>query len=385
MSVRSLQRSQAPMHHTPGKGSTRLEAKGAGSLPAAEIPVKRSDKDANNRFALHRREMVLATAATFFPLHGASGETGSRNAQPDVGSNAAPAVPIPAPPSLGIGKDRALVLGGGGEYFIAWLLGFAHGLRIAGVSYDLADLIVGTSAGAIVGSAVAAGHVGLVRDGIDFFGLFPKLLADLIPTSASNPSQVRARDLAAAARDGDVDTIRSIGRGAMAARNPPVRNLDPMIDALGRGRSWPSPRFHATTTDCYTGERLVLSQSSNIPISHAVGASASLPGVFGPTWISDRLCMDGTMCSTSTHVDLIASAKRALVVALTDKALRFSSIPNDIEQELRYVEAAGTKTLLIAADPGKVHLLSAAEVDPALKAGRDRAVREADRVKAFWA
>jgi NTE family protein len=110
-----------------------------------------------------------------------------------------------------------------------------------------------------------------------------------------------------------------------------------------------------------------------------------LPGVFGPTWIDDRLCMDGAMCSTSTHVDLIAGAKCALVVALTDKGLRFSSIPNDIEQELSYVEAAGTKTLLIAADPGKVHLLSPAEIEPALKAGYDRAAREADRVKALWA
>jgi NTE family protein len=347
--------------------------------------VKKSDKDANNRFALHRREMVLATAATFFPVHGASGETGSRNGPTDAGINADPAVPIPAAASLGTGKDRALVLGGGGEYFIAWLLGFAHGLRSAGVSYDLADVIVGTSAGALVGSAAAADRLGLLRDDIDFSGQFPKLLADLIPTSASNPSQVRARDLAQAARDGGIATIQTIGRGAMAARNPPVRNFRLMIDVLNLGRSWPSPRFYATTTDCYTGERLVLSRSSNIPISDAVCASASLPGVFGPTWIGDRLCMDGAICSTSTHVDLIAGAKRALVVALTDEGLRFSNIPNDIEQELKYVEAAGTRTLLIAADPGKVHLLSAAEIEPALKAGRDRAGREADRIKAFWA
>src|SRR5262245_24207435 len=51
-----------------GLNSLRKFAKGAGASPAAEIPVKRSDKDANNRFALHRREMVLATAAAFFPL-----------------------------------------------------------------------------------------------------------------------------------------------------------------------------------------------------------------------------------------------------------------------------------------------------------------------------
>jgi predicted acylesterase/phospholipase RssA len=113
--------------------------------------------------------MVLATAAAFLPLHGASGETGSRNAEPDVVLNAGPAVPIPAPPSLGIRKDRALVLGGGGEYFIAWLLGFAHGLSGMGVSYDLADVIVGTSAGAIVGSAAAGDRLGLLRDDIDLF------------------------------------------------------------------------------------------------------------------------------------------------------------------------------------------------------------------------
>jgi NTE family protein len=245
-------------------------------------------------------------------------------------------------------------------------------------------VIIGTSAGAIVGSAIAAGHVGLLREDIDFFGLFPKLLADLIPAHPSNSSQVRARDLAEAAHDASIATIQAIGRGAMAAHNPSVRNLELMIDILSLGRAWPSDRFHATTTDCYTGERLVLSQSSNVPISHAVCASVSLPGVFGPTWIGDRLCMDGAMCSTSTHCDLVAGAGRALVVALTDKALRFSNIPNDIQQELSYVQAAGTKTLLIAADPGKVHLLSAAEIEPALKAGRDRAAREAERIKAFW-
>jgi NTE family protein len=326
--------------------------------------------------------MVLGAAASFLSVGRASAQVGPRSV--DVGTNAVPAAPIPATPSLGKGKARALVLGGGGEYFIAWLLGFARGLHSAGVSYEIADVIVGTSAGAIVGSAAASGHIGLLREDIDFFGLFPRLLSDLIPARESNSSQVRARNLAEAAHDASIATIQSIGRGAMAARNPPVRNLELMIDALSLGRSWPSPRFHATTTDCYTGKRLVLSQSSNVPISHAVCASVSLPGVFGPTWIGDRLCMDGAMCSTSTHCDLVAGARRALVVALTDKGLRFYNIPNDIDQELGYVQAAGTETLLIAADPGKVHLLSPAEIEPALKAGRDRAVSEAERVKAFW-
>jgi NTE family protein len=344
-------------------------------------------KDPRHPVAVRRRDLLLGTAAAVFLAPAAMAQTVSepQRRQPNGDAPVHQATPIPAAASLGRGQDRALVLGGGGEYFIAWLLGFARGLRSAGVSYDLAEVIVGTSAGAIVGSAIAADHLGLLSDDFDFFGVFPKLLADLVPTREQNPSQVRARTVAESAHDASIATIQSIGRAAMAARNPSIRNLELMIDVLSLGRSWPSPRFHATTNDCYTGERIVLSQASNIAISHAVCASVSLPGVFGPTWIGDRVCMDGAMCQTSTHVDLIAGAKRALVVALTDPAERFSGIPNDIDQELRHVESAGTKTLLIAADPGKVHLLSAADIEPALKAGHDRAMREAARVKAFWA
>ncbi|MFQ6226225.1 hypothetical protein [Nocardia sp. NPDC002869] len=51
----------------------------------------------------------------------------------------------------------ALVLGGGGPVGIAWLSGLAIGLRDAGIDLALADRIIGTSAGAVVGSALASG------------------------------------------------------------------------------------------------------------------------------------------------------------------------------------------------------------------------------------
>jgi NTE family protein len=162
-----------------------------------------------------------------------------------------------------------------------------------------------------------------------------------------------------------------------------------MIELMTGNRSWPSPKFHATTMDCYTGERLVVSEENQIPISHAVSASMSLPGIFGPTWIGDRICMDGGMSSSSTHSDLLAGAKSALVVSLTDGSRgsgpRFSNIPNGIQQEIKDLEAAGTRTLLVAANPGQVNLVSPAEIGPALRAGYERAAKESDRVKAFWA
>jgi NTE family protein len=48
----------------------------------------------------------------------------------------------------------ALVLGGGGVAGIAWEAGIIDGLRRAGTDLGAADLIVGTSAGSVVGTAV---------------------------------------------------------------------------------------------------------------------------------------------------------------------------------------------------------------------------------------
>jgi NTE family protein len=340
--------------------------------------------------AIGRRQLMLAAAAVLATSAAPAGAQSPSAEIPhaDVPFNDGLAIPMPANPSLGNGKDRALVLGGGGEYFAAWMLGFMHGLHENGVGYELPDVIIGTSAGSVVGSTIAGGHIKRLTREFDFFGAFPKLLSALVPTPTPNPSQVRAHDLCNTATNASVETIQAIGRGAMAARNPSVSKLQDMVVVLTGNVHWPSDRFHATTMDCYTGERLVVSSDSNVPISHAVSSSMSLPGIFGPTWVGDRVCMDGGMGPSSTHSDLVAGAKRAIVVSLTDgqpgSGPRFSSMPNLILQEIKDLEAAGTKALLIAANPGKVNLVSPEEIAPAMKLGYDRAVQEAEKVKAFW-
>lgn len=53
--------------------------------------------------------------------------------------------------------QRALVLGGGGITGIAWELGLLAGLSEAGVDLTTADLVVGTSAGSVVGAQITSG------------------------------------------------------------------------------------------------------------------------------------------------------------------------------------------------------------------------------------
>ena len=54
-------------------------------------------------------------------------------------------------------RTRALVLGGGGVAGVAWELGILRGLHDTGVDVRGADVIIGTSAGSVVGAQIASG------------------------------------------------------------------------------------------------------------------------------------------------------------------------------------------------------------------------------------
>ena len=53
---------------------------------------------------------------------------------------------------------RALVLGGGGVTGIAWEIGVIAGLADQGIDLAAADVIVGTSAGSVVGADITCGQ-----------------------------------------------------------------------------------------------------------------------------------------------------------------------------------------------------------------------------------
>ena len=305
------------------------------------------------------------------------------------------AVPIadkPTPSPFAKGLDRTLALGGGGTYYLAWYCGFFHGLSDEGVDApSLAEMIVGTSAGAYAGSSLASGHFQHMRTAFEFFGHFPKLFAKLVPVSAPNASQERAQKINAA-KDGSLATRQMIGHAALAADNhlngEGVERLAAFLTGDSK-TSWPAVKMHTTAIDCYSGERIVVSQATarknDIPLAHGTAASCSLPGIIGPTLLGQRYCMDGGMCSNPAHVDLVAGSKRAVIVTLNDglNPPFLTGIPHPIGENIRQIEATGTKTLWIKADPPDVNLMNP-EIMPALRAGYDRAKLEADAIKAFW-
>ncbi|MGO8895116.1 MAG: patatin-like phospholipase family protein, partial [Streptosporangiaceae bacterium] len=53
---------------------------------------------------------------------------------------------------------RALILGGGGVTGIAWEIGVIAGLADRGIDLAAADVIIGTSAGSVVGADITSGQ-----------------------------------------------------------------------------------------------------------------------------------------------------------------------------------------------------------------------------------
>jgi NTE family protein len=306
--------------------------------------------------------------------------------------------PVPDKPTvsdLARGLDRTLVLGGGGEYFVAWYCGFFHGLYEQNVDLDSAEMVVGTSAGAYAGSALTSGHFEHLRVVFDFFGQFPGLFAKLAPVTSPNLSQKRAQEINFSVKDGTPPSIRAIGNAALAADN---RLNGDGVDRLawlltGDSRSdWPIAKMYTTANDCYTGERLIVGQAvarkNGIPMAHATAASSSLPGVIGPTLLGQRYCMDGGISRIWAHTDVVAGSKRAIVITLTNgyEGSLLSGIPHNIYDEMKNLRATGTKgMLIIAGTPPGVNLLDPRQIEPALKAGYERAKIEAPKIRSFWA
>ena len=99
----------------------------------------------------------------------------------------------------------------------------------------------------------------------------------------------------------------------------------------------------------------------------------------------DRVCIDGSIGSTETHCDIVAGSRRALVIALADtieqekQGLRLNHLHNTILQEVKDLEAGGTKTKLVVLGmlPGRktLSVVDPEIMEPAIKVGYERGLQ----------
>src|SRR4051812_39636062 len=150
-------------------------------------------------------------------------------------------------------ERRALVLGGGGVTGIAWEIGLLTGLADAGVDLTGADLVVGTSAGSVVGAQVTAGA--------ELETLFARQLE---PPTGEKVARMTRSALARyawamlRARGRDVEFRRRIGTLALAAAKaglmPSEEERLRIIGSRLVSTEWPERPLVLTAIDAETGE-----------------------------------------------------------------------------------------------------------------------------------
>ena len=153
----------------------------------------------------------------------------------------------------------ALVLGGGGITGIAWEIGVVKGLREGGIDLGTADLIVGTSAGSVVGALIAGG--------VDLDELVAKQRA---PDAASrelgadfDPEQlVMAIAALMQGAQGPQDLRARIGAMAVAAETPGEAERLAVIASRVPLHDWPARQLLITGVDASSGEFVVWDRES---------------------------------------------------------------------------------------------------------------------------
>lgn len=275
-------------------------------------------------------------------------------------------------------EGRALVVGGGGVTGVAWELGMLAGLADASVDLSTADLVVGTSAGSVVGAQVASG--------IALAELYEGQLAGYGAEIAARMGVgVIGRLAWAALTTRDPQRMRMrVGRMALAARTVPERQRRAVIEARLPVHEWPRRRLLVTAVDAESGEFVVFDRDSGVCLVDAVGASCAVPGVWPPVTISGRRFIDGGMRSAA-NADLAAGCGR--VVVLAPMTSGFGPIARLSDQ----VAVLRTDARVVVVSPDSAaaraigrNVLDPAHRAPAARAGRAQAAAVADQVAAVW-
>ena len=220
----------------------------------------------------------------------------------------------------------ALVLGGGGITGIAWELGILAGLADAGVDLTDADVVIGTSAGSVVGAQIT--------HGIPLADLYAGQLEPPDAEIGGRLSRIAALKLVPPflLPGTGTDKLARVGRVARAAHEPGSIDREGVIRARLPVHDWPDRDLRVTAVDAESGEFTVFTAESGVDLVAAVAASCAVPTVWPPVRIDGRSYMDGGMRSTA-NVDVARGAERVVVLAPIPRSVsRKTSIRTQLEK-----------------------------------------------------
>jgi NTE family protein len=278
-------------------------------------------------------------------------------------------------------QRTALVLGGGGITGIAWEIGLIAGLAETGIDLSGADLVVGTSAGSVVGAQLTGGA--------ELEALYARQLE---PPAGEPVARMTRASLARygwallRTRGRDVEFRRRIGTLALAAEKAGLTPTEQeRLDVIGArlvSRSWPERALVVTAVDAETGEFRTFDRDSGVLLVQAVAASCAVPGVYPPVTIEGRRYVDGGMRSAA-NADLAAGYDRVVVLAPIPRGL------GPMASVDAQVTGLVARVAVVSPDQDSRTAIGRNVLDPAARApsaraGRAQAAAVAGRIADAW-
>jgi NTE family protein len=281
-------------------------------------------------------------------------------------------------------STRALVLGGGGVAGVAWELGILMGFYDTGVDVRGADIIIGTSAGSVVGAQITSGT--------DLESLFNDQLTPIEQTKErkvefDSVQMMEAFSQAVAGAGPDPKAIRArIGAYALTVPAVPEAERRAIIESRLPVHTWPQQHLLIVAVDTETGEEYIMDRASGVSLVDAVSASCAVPGIWPPVTIAGHRYMDGGVRS-ATNADLAHGYERILI--LNPLGANANFLGAGLDSEVAALEREGSQVLVIAPDAASTTAIGLNPLDPATRqpsalAGRLQGRELTTSVAALW-
>jgi NTE family protein len=259
------------------------------------------------------------------------------------------------------------------------MTGVLAGLADAGLDPARADVIIGTSAGAVFGSRLACGQP--PRE------LYERQLdgTDRIDLAVSTAQTLRFLWAALGSRNPE-RSIRRLGRAALAARTAPASEVLGAVRELLRGATeWPARALRIAAVDALTGEVGTFDAGGKATLVEAVAASCAVPLVWPPVELDGRHWIDGGTRSTA-NLQLARDYRRVLAVVPVPNAV--GPHPGAARQAAE-LTAGGAAVSLLTPDPAARRAMgrdmtAATRVPAAARAGHAQATALAETVAETW-
>ncbi|MFI5610320.1 patatin-like phospholipase family protein [Amycolatopsis sp. NPDC051903] len=281
---------------------------------------------------------------------------------------------------------KALVLGGGGPVGASWEAMVLLELGTAGLSAADCDVVVGTSAGAIVGAWLTMRPHGLAA--------LPDRMRERAAWHADRATNGRSdRDkltrLLAKKSEAGAPSMVAIAQAAVEAEPPLSTAEAEALWKLGSPEgSWPR-NLAMASVNVKTGEAHTWSADDEIPVAVGIACSTAAPGVAPAVDAAGAVWVDGGVRSATNadlilnaangHGDLLPSGGKVLIVACRPA--------DDIARENSILTQHGYDVRVLVSDPyyqKPADLLDSRFIDAATEAGRQQGRKAAGDLKAWW-